>query len=514
MVRRCCVVTCRNSRSENCDERVSFFKVPSDQNLLDKWLKAVKERASAGDTILERSSSICERHFRDEDIRREATLKDSFGNVIFQRPLIKFSLVKDAVPSIFEEDLEKSSIRKRRKRKAPKDPENSNDGAQPNFQGNFILSNDGNLNVNYSNILVTFNENQSNLVNFNVAPSNNSQSEVIPITVRNGAQNALSNLDNINGTFDATAYFVNGQVNSYNNGYDITSQNKDSQVSEKTGTGESNQPKIISIQYLKPQEHFTDLSNISREQIQNHHSNFKGLNAPKEVTIIVPQEELMILNESNNYAHNKNTQKTVNRQVKNTNSKTPAPPKGGTLHYPLPESEAQLNIRAFDLIFHNSHKIKLPNAMWGYHKNCIDKDIIIFSKAKWFKSDVLIPPIYEKQVIFHESDNIKIYINNKFSPLEVRRPKDVQEMEVILKHVDETVVCSGGPNIGECDTAQCAQKDYAVNRWRHKLCPIIIGEAETICKFCSTINQVLRYPKKKRLPFGRRPPPDVVQEDS
>lgn len=76
--------------------------------------------------------------------------------------------------------------------------------AQPNFQGNFILSNDGNLNVNYSNILVTFNENQSNLVNFNVASSNNSPSEMIPITVKNSAQNAPSNLDNINGTFDAT----------------------------------------------------------------------------------------------------------------------------------------------------------------------------------------------------------------------------------------------------------------------------------------------------------------------
>jgi hypothetical protein len=38
--------------------------------------------------------------------------------------------------------------------------------------------------------------------------------------------------------------------------------------------------------------------------------------------------------------------------------------------------------------------------MWGYHKNSVEKNIIIFSKAKWFKSDVLIPPIYEKQVSF------------------------------------------------------------------------------------------------------------------
>ena len=111
------------------------------------------------------------------------------------------------------------------------------------------------------------------------------------------------------------------------------------------------------------------------------------------------------------------------------------------------------------------------------------------------------------QVVFHESDHIKIYINTKFSPLEVRRPKDMHEMELILQHVDETKVCPGGPSLGECETAQCAQKDHAVGCWRHKLCPIVLAEAETICKFCGTINQVLRYPKKKRLPFGRRPPP-------
>ena len=80
----------------------------------------------------------------------------------------------------------------------------------------------------------------------------------------------------------------------------------------------------------------------------------------------------------------------------------------------------------------------------------------------------------------------------------------MEEMEIILKYVDETVVCEGGPNIGECDTGPCAQKDYAVSRWRHKLCPVVLSPGETVCKFCSTINQVLRYPKKKKLPFGRR----------
>ena len=115
-------------------------------------------------------------------------------------------------------------------------------------------------------------------------------------------------------------------------------------------------------------------------------SNGLDLNAPKEVTIIVPEEEIMILRESANLAQ------------KNNNANQSTAPTSGTPHYPLPESQIQMNIRVFDLIFYNAHKIKLPNPMWGYHKNSVDKDIIIFSKAKWFKSDVLIPPIYEKQV--------------------------------------------------------------------------------------------------------------------
>jgi hypothetical protein len=132
----------------------------------------------------------------------------------------------------------------------------------------------------------------------------------------------------------------------------------------------------------------------------------------------------------------------------------------------------------------------------NYYYDSIYLDISLKIKILYFC-------IFE-QVIFHESYNIKIYINNKFSPLEVRRPKDVQEMELILTNVDEIIVCCGGPNIGECDTAHCAQKDHAVNKWRHKLCPIILTSGESICKFCSTINQVMRYPKKKRLAFGKR----------
>ena len=52
---------------------------------------------------------------------------NNFYIVCFQRPLIKYSLVKDAVPSIFIQDVRDEDVKKIKKRKiATSDPENTN----------------------------------------------------------------------------------------------------------------------------------------------------------------------------------------------------------------------------------------------------------------------------------------------------------------------------------------------------------------------------------------------------
>lgn len=125
---------------------------------------------------------------------------------------------------------------------------------------------------------------------------------------------------------------------------------------------------------------------------------------PKEITIIVPESELALLNG------------TDQEKPKRKRTKKSVEPNEGTIHYPLPESDIQRNIRTFDLIFYNSDKIKLPSPMWGYHKNGDNKNVIIFSKARWFE-DVLMPPNYEKQVGERRRINfflVKTYLSPKF----------------------------------------------------------------------------------------------------
>lgn len=104
--------------------------------------------------------------------------------------------------------------------------------------------------------------------------------------------------------------------------------------------------------------------------------------APKEITIIVPETELAILNQSSHCNQDKPKRKRTRKEP-------------NEVHYP--ESDVQRNIRTFDLIFQNVHKLKLPSPMWGYHKNGDNKNVVVFSKAKWFE-DVMMPPNYEKQV--------------------------------------------------------------------------------------------------------------------
>ncbi|XP_014219447.1 uncharacterized protein LOC106647523 [Copidosoma floridanum] len=371
-----------------------------------------------------------------------------------------------------------------------------------------MITNEADVNVNYGNFLLSLAENQSNLLSFDV---NNSQLAIIPTDPKSIEQICEN---------DVTAYLING-VDLFGNNF--INENLFGEL-DKQDTGDdggnidvSGKPKIISIQIIKPANvingidntngtnepfDFMDAALLSKELSEKLPNYQQPIDIePKEVTILVPEEEMHLLGQGADYASQNNAIFADNGNVQNTQSQKTAHP---TMDYPLPETEIQKNIRVFDMIFYNSHKIKLPNPMWGYHKNSVDKDIIIFSKAKWFKSDVLIPPIYEKQVIFHESDDIKIYINNKFSPLEVRRPKDCGELEVILRDVDQVPVCSGGPNITEFDTGPCAQKDYVVGRWRHKLCPVVVSAKETICKFCAEIHEKAKYPKQKKPPFGRR----------
>ncbi|XP_058805799.1 uncharacterized protein LOC131672530 [Phymastichus coffea] len=408
MMGRCCVASCRNSGSE-CDEAAALFGVPIEADQRGRWLAAVGPSARSFNSI----SLICERHFREDQIERQPVVRDSFGNVTFQGALVKLSLAKDAVPSIF---CERTEVTTDKKRKAPP-------LEQPNNANAVGSSDEGNPGAKCSNIVVSFHENQTSSIQY----------------VINGSQ-ALPAHANSTGHVTAVSNTA-----------------------------------VVDKQLVLQRIPDPDRSNAQMGQ---------------EVTVATPKDEVLYLSQVKN--NNCPPQKKIKRS------------KRSTFQTPLQQSEKDMNLRSFDQIYQNSDKIKLPNSMWGYHKNDKDNNIMVFSKIKWFSTNACTLPLYERQVIFHESSELKIYINNTFSPLETPRPRDIAEMEQVLLDVDRLSLCSGGPSIEFAQTAALAQKDHAVGRWRHKYCPIIVANYENICKYCSSINQVFRYPKQKRMPFGKR----------
>lgn len=92
---KCCVPRCRGNYTG--DTKVHVFKFPRDHALRDAWIRAVPRENL---TVTEHSR-VCELHFMDEDIIRDATHTDQATGRVMTVPLSHVRLRPDAVPSKF-----------------------------------------------------------------------------------------------------------------------------------------------------------------------------------------------------------------------------------------------------------------------------------------------------------------------------------------------------------------------------------------------------------------------------
>ncbi|XP_075726174.1 uncharacterized protein LOC142767818 [Rhipicephalus microplus] len=92
---KCCVPRCRGNYT--VDTKVHVFKFPRDQTLRNAWIRAVPRE----DLSVTENSRVCELHFREEDIIREASHTDVTTGRTITVPLSHVRLRPDAVPSKF-----------------------------------------------------------------------------------------------------------------------------------------------------------------------------------------------------------------------------------------------------------------------------------------------------------------------------------------------------------------------------------------------------------------------------
>ncbi|XP_049274415.1 uncharacterized protein LOC119401942 [Rhipicephalus sanguineus] len=98
MVRRCFVPFC-NSGYRSCKEKFSMFAAPKDDELLEKWrraIPAIPKRRRA----LQTNDYVCEKHFEPELVCKEWTAHYK-GHVLVNVPRKRVILSRDAVPTRF-----------------------------------------------------------------------------------------------------------------------------------------------------------------------------------------------------------------------------------------------------------------------------------------------------------------------------------------------------------------------------------------------------------------------------
>lgn len=93
---KCIAPGCSSGYQSN-PEKVHFFSVPKDENLLKLWQKAILRK----DFIVKSSQSVCEKHFHNEDIFYEKILKTPDGTILGRSPYKCARLRKGALPSLF-----------------------------------------------------------------------------------------------------------------------------------------------------------------------------------------------------------------------------------------------------------------------------------------------------------------------------------------------------------------------------------------------------------------------------
>ena len=88
MSNNCAVYGCNNNKKKACDQQISYFKFPKNNDIKAKWIHSCYR----SDNINTKHAVICSIHFRDEDY--EDDLKARVLNIPRKK------LKANAVPSI------------------------------------------------------------------------------------------------------------------------------------------------------------------------------------------------------------------------------------------------------------------------------------------------------------------------------------------------------------------------------------------------------------------------------
>ncbi|XP_039306121.1 uncharacterized protein LOC120357987 [Solenopsis invicta] len=105
---RCIAPGCTSGYDSN-KEKVHFFYVPKDENMIKLWQSALKRK----DFIVKAKQPVCEKHFLHTDILWNRTICDDKGHILGVSAQFKVPrLCKGAIPSIFPwtEETEKMQI--------------------------------------------------------------------------------------------------------------------------------------------------------------------------------------------------------------------------------------------------------------------------------------------------------------------------------------------------------------------------------------------------------------------
>ncbi|XP_054719278.1 THAP domain-containing protein 1-like [Uloborus diversus] len=95
MVYTCCVPRCKGNYPNT--PKVQLFSFPKDDELKRKWISAINRQ----DFIPTKYTKVCEQHFHDSDIRKEAECYDDRTGKKVTAPLKRFQLNEGAIPTIF-----------------------------------------------------------------------------------------------------------------------------------------------------------------------------------------------------------------------------------------------------------------------------------------------------------------------------------------------------------------------------------------------------------------------------
>lgn len=102
---------------KTCKDKFSVFSAPKDDDLLEKWRRAIPRK----DRVLQPVDHVCERHFEPELVCKEWTAYYE-GRVLMSAPR-RATLVKDAVPTRFPDcavHVSKTPSRKKPAQRSPK----------------------------------------------------------------------------------------------------------------------------------------------------------------------------------------------------------------------------------------------------------------------------------------------------------------------------------------------------------------------------------------------------------